>query len=171
MKNFLRIGLIVMLLAFLTACGDVATGFRVGLKASKPFVTSLVTANKITQAQADLVNADIDDSVKVIGNTQTCLGPATDRLAKAKCYFAGAQELRSILSRHNFEVNESLNSIAVIAQGAIDAFEEYARSVNSETPTDGPTRRRAVIAGKGNPDTRLENKLKELNKQLKELQH
>jgi len=164
MRNYLRIGGLAVLLAISVACDGIATGFKVGLIASKPFVTSLVTSNTINQTEADLVNGDIDDSVNALGNAEDCLRSAklyTGRerqVEKGKCYLHAANDLRSILARHNFDVDLKLNRIASIAEGAIAAFEEYNRSVSGT----------AASSEGGDPDKQLKAKLKDLRRQLKE---
>lgn len=181
----IRAGLLVTVLLCATTAetcdsSNIATGFKIGLGASKPFVTSLVTSHTITQAQADLANQDLTDGVNVIANTEDCLKSAKlyeggkRRVENAACYFQASQGLRTILARHNFDGNERLSQLSTIMSGAIEAFEAYYTTVNTGPEVTGPSGGITHVGADGingkNAEKELERALKQAKKDLEKLQ-
>lgn len=191
----LRKSLIALVLScalFAAGCSpNLATGFKIGLAASKPFVQSLVTSGVLTQGAADTATHDLGDGIDSATRGQNCLklaktsatGPAR-RVANGRCYFTLAQELRVILARHGFAGAPQLDQIATIVQGAIEAFEAYNQAVVSSPPaTRGRVRLGGSVtaAGEGvinspvdeatgkEADKQLNATLEDLNKNLKAL--
>lgn len=157
---------------FLSGCGsgNLIAGFKIGFAASRPFVQSLVQSGTITQAKADAVIGEINAGVGVAERGEACLREITvtgsaKKVAQGKCYFAVAQDLRVILARHNIGGNPRLDQISLIVAGAIEAFEAYFASVNPDA--DGGTSRALSSTAVQDPDKQLETRLKELQKQLK----
>ena len=184
MKAFsvFRLAIVAPLVAALlmTACaGDsLIPPFRAAFAASKPFVQSLVTSGTITQEKADAATADIQSGVDIFDHGATCVNgiTATGRaktVAKAQCYYNSAQEVRTVLDRHNIQGAPFLDRVSEVAQGAILAFETYYASVTSKQPSTAAAGDSTAPVKAVNRDKEAENelndKLKELTKELKEL--
>lgn len=183
--NPIRALLLISILLYVSTaamCGSesIATGFRIGFAASKPFVQSLVSSHTITQELADTATRDIDDGIGIAERTESCVRAAKplpkpqSRVAQAKCYYQAAQDLRVILARHNLDQNEQLSRISTIASGAIEAFEAYYTSVNTGPAVTGPDGGITHTGADGisgvNADKELERTMRQLNQQLKDLQ-
>lgn len=163
----LRICVLIIVLAFATACDSLLSGFRAGFAASRPFIQSLVDSGTIPQTTANLAIADVNDGINTLTEGDRCVKAITatgsaKKVAKAKCYLAAARSLRSILARHNFNQHPKLNQVFTIVEGAIAALEEYYNSVTNES---------SVTIQGDDPDARLERKLKDAERQLKELRN
>lgn len=164
------------------ACEDstaIAAGFKAGLAASRPFVTSLVDSGAITQAQSVLAVADLSDGVASVDKAITCLkgivsSGTAKRIDKAKCYYGSAGDLRTILARHHFDGPDMgsgrLHQLSTIIAGAIEAFEAYYTAVNARPAVSGPdggiTNTGADGASGEDADQQLGETLKDLKKQL-----
>lgn len=161
-----------------TGCDSLLTTFRSAFAASRPFVAALVQSGKITQAQADAATTDITDGINDVDKANVCIKaiPASvagkaRKVAKARCYYALAQDLRQILARHNLEADAKLNDVSLIIGGAIEAFETFynaVQPVSGETSATGITNVGADAAV-DNAEQQLENTLKDLGRQFKEL--
>jgi len=173
-RRYVSTSLLVAVLVFTTACdSSILTAFRSGFAASKPFIQTLVDTNTIPQTAATLAIADVDDGIAALTTGDRCLKAITEegsakKLAKAKCYYAAAQSLRTILDRHHFESHETLNRISTIVSGAIAALEEYYRSVS------GPIARSATVGKKSAEDAAekvLKEKMEKAKKEMQDLKH
>lgn len=170
LKKFVGTGLLVAVL-FATGCDSgVLTTFRAGFAALRPFIQSLVDSNTIPQTTANLAIADIEDSIDALTKGDQCLNAITvvgnaKKVEKAKCYFAAAKDLRSILDRHHFEGNELLNRVSTIAEGAISALEEYYRSVTTTSAAPAGMRGGSSDAA----DKILEQKMNDAKQKMKDL--
>jgi hypothetical protein len=176
LKRLLIVPLLSLALLSAGCDPNLATGFKIGLSAAKPFVQSLVTSGVLTQGVADLATTDVTDGVNSAVRAETCLKAVTvtgpgKRVGNAKCYFALAQDLRVILARHNLGGAPLLDQIATIVTGAIEAFEAYYTSVNTGPEVSGPdggiTRTGADGIQGSDADKQLRSTLEDLNKQLK----
>jgi hypothetical protein len=173
-----RIFLSSALTLLLIACQgmSLATGFRVGFEAAKPFAQSLVESHVLTQEQADAATADIGDGITIAQHAESCIGDAKAlpkaqrRIADAKCYYLAAQDLRGILARHHLNIGK-LNQLSILINGAISAFEAYYAAVvkqpSGDAVTAGPSA--ADEAAGEQADKELEQSLKKINEQLKAL--
>lgn len=166
MKLTRRVGLAAIVIAalFFSACDPNLIGsFRAGFGATKPFIQTLVSQGVISQAKADSAIKDVDDGLDFAAAAQTCESAAgNSKPAKAQCYLTLANNLRSILERHNIGGSPQLDRIAAIAQAAVAAFEAYHRSVNATS--------RSVAETAGiDPDKQLQEDLKAVKKDLKAL--
>jgi hypothetical protein len=173
-----RLGALVLSVVLLSACNDtLLTSFKIGIAASRPFVSSLISSGVIGQSQADSIFADLDSGVSALDRGDTCIkaipkdtakGPK--RIAKGKCYFQAAQDLRVILEHHNIGGNPTLDKIATIVSGAIEAFEAYFNSVSSSvsvTSRAGVIQRSAAEGPNGEAaDKKIEQTMKDLKKQM-----
>ncbi len=172
----LALSLLISLSLLLTGCEtNLVTGFRIGLAATTPFVTSLVKSGALTQPETNLATQDLNDGVDSLARAETCLDQTkplsggSKRVAKAKCYFQAAQDIRSILARHHLDGNQELNRIQVIAQGAIDAFEAYYAAVNPESKPVAVQAEAVPSSAGDEADKELERTMKKLEKDMKEL--
>lgn len=152
-------------LVFMMACGSILQGFRAGFNVGSVIADDLVTHHVITQEKADLIKADVSDGIDAAATGEQCVKAATGsdtekKIAKARCYFKVAQDLRSILARHNIGGEGRLDLIASIANDVIAALEEYFRNVTGE----GVSRRAAAAVG--DPDKTLEGKMKDAKSRL-----
>ena len=167
MKTKQSLTALILCAILVSGCGsNLITTFRVAVASSRPFINSLVNSGVITQEKANSVLADINAGIDVASRGETCVkgitGSGNDsKVAKAKCYFALAQDLRGILARHNIGGNAKLDQIASIVEGAIAAFEEYFRSVTG-------TQNSITAGGRAeDPDKTLEAKMKSMQAQMK----
>lgn len=161
MKRFFSFTPLVLVL-FMLACGssDVFRGIRIGLAAAK---TDLPPA----------VAKDVDDGIKAVEDGEACLAAATGdraqkRIAQAKCGFQIAQDFRVILLRHNIGGSPTADKIAKYINTTILVLEEFYREVIP------PENARGISAGVSDDkwkaaEQKLQTKLKEVERQLKEL--
>lgn len=139
----IRLFAITALLVFTLACGGLLDNIQSGWRAVKPFSQTLVAQGVITQAKADVVIRDVDDTLAAGDAAEQCIsGIPSDiskserRVRKAQCYYNFAITFRIILQRHNIGGSPQLDRIAAIGQGFILALEEYYRRVTGDsTPT------------------------------------
>lgn len=157
----------------LSACGGdaIITSLRVGVAFSRPIVQSLVDTHVIPESKATAVLGDVTDGLAYSSQAEAAikqLSPSLTkeekRIAKARIYFALAQNLRTVLNRHNIGGQETLDKIATIFSGVITALEEYYRQV---VPQPGVAARAASGV---DPDKQLEQALKNAERQMKALQ-
>jgi hypothetical protein len=160
MKPSLAFILTVCILSQVACGSNLIASFKAGFAATKPFIQTLVSQGVISQAKADAAIADVDSSLDFASVAQTCLSAAaSDRGAKAQCYLTLANNLRTILARHNIGGSPQLDRIATIAESAILAFQAYFNRVNS----------RAVGRNAVDADKQLEADLKAVRADLKAL--
>lgn len=147
---------------FQVACGpNLIAGFKAGFAATKPFVQTLVSQGVISQAKADAAIADVDSSLDFASTAQACLSGASDKPAKAQCYLTLANNLRTVLERHNIGGSPQLDRIATIAEAAILAFQNY---FNRVVPRPG-----VRASSKVDPDAQLKADLEAVRADLKAL--
>lgn len=160
LKRLLLSGTLVTAIVMEIACsGGLISGFKAGFAATKPFVQTLVTQQVISQAKADAVTRDVDDSIAFATTAQQCVNSAADKSAKATCILNLANSLRTVLQRHNIGGSPRLDQIAVIVRAAISAFQAYFDRVSN--PSMG------IMAGGADPDKQLEVEMKAINARFK----
>lgn len=156
---------IIVLCVLVTGCG-LLDNIRSGWAGTKPFISTLVTQQVITQEKATAAIRDVDDVLVQADVAERCVKSITSsgnekKIAKAHCYFAFAQSFRMVLARHNIGGSARLDQIAAIGEGFIMALEEYFRRV-----TNPPQVRAGSSGSPPDPDNRLK---KEVDEKLKEL--
>jgi len=157
MKSSMAFILAVCMLSQVACGGSLISSFKAGFAATKPFIQTLVSQGVISQSKADAAIADVDSSLDFASVAQTCLSAAgSDKGAKAQCYLTLANNLRTILARHNIGGSPQLDRIATIAEAAILAFQAYFNRVNS----------RSVSRNQVDPDKQLEADMKAVKRDL-----
>lgn len=166
--------LLQLLILSAIACAPVIVGLRAGVTAAKPFISNLAAQHVIPQDIANFATQDMDDSIAAIDRAATCLKPADAipekpkrRVFQSKCYYAAAQDLRSVLNRHHLDQDPNLGKIYLIVGGAIEALETYYAAVN---PAPGFAGSESVdgVAGE-KADKELERRLKQATEEFKKL--
>lgn len=168
MKNSrnLVIALTLILSLLTQCCGGFSETkeFRLTAIGFKVVVQGLVP-NVLTQAKADIIKRDFDDSANATIRADTCLAGATGdqkEIKRAQCFLTLANDLRVILAHHHIAGHPTLDMIAEIIQAAIDAFREFHDAV---VPAPGAFKGGDV----GTAEKELENKLIELKKRADSL--
>lgn len=155
--------LAVCILSQVACGGSLVSSFKAGFAATKPFIQTLVTQGVITQAKADAAILDVDDSLNFASTAQVCLSAAgSHKGAKAQCYLTLANNLRTVLQRHNIGGSPQLDRVAVIVEAAIAAFQAYNNRVISPA-------NQARSSSRIDADAQLEADLKAVRADLKAL--
>lgn len=157
---------VIVLCAILAACG-LLDSIRSGWAGTKPFISTLVTQQVISQAKADAAIKDVDDTLTKADVAEQCVSDIPSgisgnerKVKKGACYFQFAQDFRAILARHNIGGSVQLDRIAAIGQGFILALEQYFHRVSGTGPES---------AQSGDPDKELETAIKTRKAELKAL--
>jgi hypothetical protein len=155
-RSLMAFILTVCMLSQAACGGGLIDSFKAGFGATKPFIQTLVSQGVIDQAKADAAIADIDDSLNFASVAQACVEAAgSSKPVKAQCYLTLANNLRTVLQRHNIGGSPQLDRIAVIAAAAIVAFEAYNSRVTS-----------TAKGMRADPDKQLEADMKAVKRDL-----
>lgn len=164
MRRTLKITPLV-LAVLLASCGGFSiAALRSASSSVNAFLPTLVTQQVITQAKANMVEADVNNIVAAIEKCDRDIKAITvtgnaKKIAKARAYKALATSVRAVLATRNIGGSTQLDRISAIFDGAALALEIYFNSVTGTGPESSVS---------SNPDKELEDKLKQAKKDLEE---
>lgn len=157
----------VILALLLSGCG-LLDDFKAGWGVGKPLIQAAADQKLITQERADAAKRDVDEGLDKASIADKCDDISSDvtdnarKVAKGRCYFTLAKDLRVILARHNLGGTATLDRFVGLADALIAALEGYYHQVTNAA--------QGIVASGVDPDKELQRKIEELKVKLKAIQ-